>query len=107
MEQEIFKYKDIIYNVILIFPESDAHWKNYIGRELDGGHKSSYDDTLKENKYIEVNIFTFQKYGCVEDLSLESGRSKILKVEDTKYLESLLKEKVDYYLWELQSEMEL
>lgn len=54
MEQEIFKYKDIIYNVILIFPENDARWKNYIGRELDGGHKSSYDDTLKENKYIEV-----------------------------------------------------
>ncbi|PKY62571.1 hypothetical protein RhiirA4_489231 [Rhizophagus irregularis] len=50
----------------------------------------------------------FQKYGCVEDLlSLESGQSRILKVEDTKYLESLLKEKVDWYLWELQSEMEL
>uniref|UniRef100_U9TLL1 Uncharacterized protein n=1 Tax=Rhizophagus irregularis (strain DAOM 181602 / DAOM 197198 / MUCL 43194) TaxID=747089 RepID=U9TLL1_RHIID len=34
--------------------KNDARWKNYIGRELDGGHKSSYDDTLKENKYIEV-----------------------------------------------------
>ena len=50
----------------------------------------------------------FKKYGCVEDLlPLGSERSRILKVEDTKYLESLLKEKVDWYLWELQSEMKL
>src|SRR5438045_1907858 len=48
----------------------------------------------------------FKKYGCVEDLlPLELGRSRIFKVEDTKYLESLLKEKVNWYLWELQSEM--
>ena len=41
----------------------------------------------------------FKKYGCVEDLlPLGSGRSRIHKVEDTKYLESLLKEKVDWYL---------
>ena len=49
----------------------------------------------------------FQKYGCVEDLSPLLGRSRMLKVDDIKYLENLLKEKVDWYLWELQSEMEL
>jgi transposase len=53
----------------------------------------------------------FKKYGCVEDLSpslaLGRGRSRILTVDDIKYLENLLKEKIDWYLWELQSEMEL
>ena len=54
----------------------------------------------------------FQKYGCVEDLSPlgqtgVTGRSRILSIDDLKYLESFLKEKVDWYIWELQSEMEL
>ncbi|CAG8539691.1 4849_t:CDS:2 [Funneliformis caledonium] len=49
----------------------------------------------------------FKKYGCVENLSLQVGRSRIFKADDMKYLESLLKEKVDWYIWELQSEMEL
>ena len=53
----------------------------------------------------------FKKYGCVEDLSpslaLGRGRSRILTVDDIKYLENLLKEKIDWYLWELQSKMEL
>ena len=50
----------------------------------------------------------FQRYGCVEDLrSRVTGRSRILSVDDMKYLECLLKEKIDWYLWELQSEMEL
>ena len=44
---------------------------------------------------------------CGNLLPLGPGRSRILKIEDTKYLESLLREKVDWYLWELQSEMEL
>jgi hypothetical protein len=42
----------------------------------------------------------FRKYGCVEDLSHLRGRSRILSVEDTKYLANLLKEKIDWYLWE-------
>jgi hypothetical protein len=36
----------------------------------------------------------------VEDLSHLRGRSRILSVEDTKYLANLLKEKIDWYLWE-------
>jgi transposase len=35
------------------------------------------------------------------------GRSRIFNSNDLKYFEVLLKEKVDWYLHELQSEMEL
>ncbi|SRR6266498_5970582 len=57
---------------------------------------------------VSRTFLQFKKYGCVEDLSpLGPGRSRILTTNDIKYLESLLKEKVDWYLWELQSEMEL
>ena len=48
----------------------------------------------------------FRKNGCVETLPL-SGRSRIFDSNDLKYLEVLLKEKEDWYLYELQSEMEL
>lgn len=56
MEQEIFKYKDIIDNAIVIFLENDKCWENYIGREMkkgNDGHKASYE-TLKENEYMEM-----------------------------------------------------
>ncbi|EXX64609.1 hypothetical protein GLOIN_2v1791704 [Rhizophagus irregularis DAOM 181602=DAOM 197198] len=46
MEQEIFKYKDIIDNATVIFLENDVCWKNYIERETkksNGGHKASYN----------------------------------------------------------------
>ena len=56
---------------------------------------------------VSRTFLNFQKYGCVEDLTPLSGRARILTANDIKYLESLLKEKVDWYLWELQSEMEL
>jgi transposase len=57
---------------------------------------------------VSRTFLQFRKYGCVEDLSsLGSGRSRIFTVDDIKYLENLLKEKIDWYLWELQSEMEL
>jgi transposase len=49
----------------------------------------------------------FYKYGCVEDLPSLSGRPRLLTANDVKYLDVLLKEKVDWYLWELQSQMEL
>ena len=42
--------------MIVIFPENDAYWKNYIGRETkksNGEYKASYD-TLKENEYMEM-----------------------------------------------------
>jgi thymidylate kinase len=56
MEEEIFKYKNIIDNAIVIFLENKKCWKNYIGRESkksskDG--KSSYN-TLKEEEYMDM-----------------------------------------------------
>ena len=57
---------------------------------------------------VSKTFLNFKKYGCVEDLlPLGRGRSRILTVEDIKYLKGLLEEKIDWYLWELQSEMEL
>ena len=80
-----------------------------VERTLEGLSCRAIANQFKINKSsVSRTFLRFKKYGCVEDLlSLKSGRSRILKVEDTKYLESLLKEKVDWYLWELQSEMEL
>lgn len=41
----------------------------------------------------------FQLYGCVEDLSSLKGRPRLLTINDIEYLEGLLKEQVDWYLW--------
>lgn len=49
----------------------------------------------------------FKKYGCVNNISSLRGRPRIFGCNDMKYLEVLLKEKVDWYIWELQSQMEL
>ena len=49
----------------------------------------------------------FKKYGCVENFPLLRGRPRIFGCNDMKYLETLLKEKVDWYIWELQFQMEL
>jgi len=77
MEKEIFKYKDIIDNAIVIFLENEECWKNYIGRETkksNEGHKSSYS-TLKEEEYMDmVKMFkehqmiyeNKEKYGNIE-----------------------------------------
>ena len=56
---------------------------------------------------VSRTFLNFKKYWCVEDLSQLGGRSRLLSADDIKYLEELLKEKIDWYLWELQSEMEL
>jgi len=49
----------------------------------------------------------FEQYGCAESLPSLYGRPRIFSCDDMKYLETLLKEKVDWYIWELQSQMEL
>jgi transposase len=57
---------------------------------------------------VSRTFLHFKKYGCVEDLTpLGRGRSRILTVDDIKYLKSLLEDKIDWYLWKLQSELEL
>ena len=79
-----------------------------VERSLEGLSRRKIAGQLNISKSSVSRVFLyFQKYGCVEDFSLSLGRSRILKVDDIKYLENLLKEKVDWYLWELQSEMEL
>jgi transposase len=67
-----------------------------IGRHL-GISKSSVSRILQH----------FQNYGCVENLPSILGRPRLLAANDIKYLEVLLKERVDWYLWELQSQMDL
>src|SRR5687768_17595319 len=51
--------------------------------------------------------YLFKKYGCVKNILTLRGRPRIFGNDDMKYLEVLLKEKVDWYIWELQSQMEL
>ena len=48
----------------------------------------------------------FQQFGTVQDMVSLRGRPRILTTNDMKYLEVLLKERVDWYIWELQNEME-
>jgi hypothetical protein len=60
MEKEIFKYKEIIVNAIVIFLENKNCWNNYINRETrknNEEHKSSWK-TLSEERYMDmVNMF--------------------------------------------------
>ena len=74
-------------------------WKAY--------HVKRIAEQLNLSKSISRVFLNFKKYGCVEDLSQLGGRPRILSADDIKYLENLLREKIDWYLWELQSEMEL
>ncbi|CAB4494688.1 unnamed protein product [Rhizophagus irregularis] len=82
------------------------HWL-IIEKILEGVPHKRIAEQLNISKPSVSRIFScFKKYGCV-DLSSLGGRSRILSVDDIKYLENLLKEKIDWYIWELQSEMEL
>jgi transposase len=49
----------------------------------------------------------FQKYGSVEPLPSLHYKPRLFSENDLKYLSFLLNEKVDWYIWELQNEMEL
>ena len=56
MEKEIFKYKKIIDNAIVIFLENEECWNNYYNREhkkSDGGHQASYE-TLSKQAYMSM-----------------------------------------------------
>ncbi|GBB97342.1 hypothetical protein RclHR1_02970017 [Rhizophagus clarus] len=56
MKEEIFRYKDIIDNAIVIFLENKSCWENYYKRETkkdNGRHKSSYE-TLKKGEYLDM-----------------------------------------------------
>ena len=88
MEEEIFKYKDIIENAIVIFLENKSCWDNYYKRETkkdDGGHKSSYT-TLRKGEYLDMvkmfkdhqNIYeNKKKYKGVEIKNDENSWKKV------------------------------
>src|SRR5438045_4193229 len=44
---------------------------------------------------VSRTFLHFKKYGCVEELPSLLGRSRILTINDIKYLQTLLKEKLD------------
>jgi thymidylate kinase len=50
MEKEIFKYKEIIDNAIVIFLENEECWNNYYNREIKKNNESSYK-MLNEKEY--------------------------------------------------------
>src|SRR5437762_1118749 len=52
-------------------------------------------------------IKRFQRYRCAEKLLSLKGKPRLLNLNDIKYLKTLMKQKPDWYLYELQSEMEL
>ena len=62
---------------------------------------------LSERQIAKHLGIIFKKYGCVKNFSSLHGRPRIFGCDGMKYLEVLLKEKVDWYIWELQSQMEL
>ena len=49
----------------------------------------------------------FQHFGCVKPLPSLYGRPRLLSSDDMKYLDIILKEKIDWYIWEIQNEMEM
>ena len=56
IEEEIFKYKEIMDNAIVIFLENEECWKNYERREnskKNQGHKTSYP-ILTKDQYMEM-----------------------------------------------------
>ena len=102
MDQEIFKYKDIIDNAVKMFLENDKCWENYYKRETkkdDGGHKSSYN-TLNKEEYMDM-VKMFKKYQNIyedkklykavkiqnDDKSWRNVYKEILKIIKNEYRE--------------------
>jgi thymidylate kinase len=80
MEKEIFKYKDIIDNAVVIYLENKECWNNYIGRETkknDEGHKTSYN-TLDEESYMDM-VEMFKKHQNVYE---DTERYKKMKIKN-------------------------
>ncbi|CAG8780266.1 5993_t:CDS:1, partial [Rhizophagus irregularis] len=76
-------------------------------RILEGALYKRIAEQLNLSKASISKVFLrFKKYGCIDSLLIEE-RLRLLSIDDIKYLKNLLKEKIDWYLWELQSEMEL
>ncbi|GET04491.1 putative integrase core domain protein [Rhizophagus clarus] len=88
MEEEIFKYKDIIDNAIVVFLENNRCWENYIGRESkkgDEGHKTSYE-TLNEESYREM----VEKFQVNQHLYEDVEKYKKVEIENDKEKEKYI-----------------
>ncbi len=67
-----------------------------VERSLEGLSCKIIANQFNISKSSISRIFLyFKKYGCVKDLPPLLGCSRILSMNDVKYLEILLKEKVD------------
>jgi transposase len=90
---------------MLKFP-SHIRWQ-IIEKSLAGISKQQIAIQLGISKSTVRRVYRhFKQYGCIENLPSLRGRPRIFRCDDMKYLETLLKEKVDWYIWELQSQME-
>ncbi|RGB35502.1 hypothetical protein C1646_759275 [Rhizophagus diaphanus] len=95
MEKEIFRYKDIIDNMIVIFLENKECWNNYIGRETkkdNKGHKSSYN-TLNKEEYMDM-IKMFKEYQNIYE-NKEKYRNIKIK-NDNKSWKKIYKQNINY-----------
>ncbi|EXX61361.1 hypothetical protein RirG_171850 [Rhizophagus irregularis DAOM 197198w] len=80
MEKEIFKYKDIMDNAVIIFLENKECWNNYIGRETkksNEGHKTSYE-TLNEEEYMDM-VKMFKEH---QNIYENKGKYKRIKIKN-------------------------
>lgn len=85
---------------------SHIRWQ-IIEKSLAGISKRQIAIQLGISKSTVRRVYRhFKQYGCIENLPSLRGRPRIFGCDDMKYLETLLKEKVDWYIWELQSQME-
>jgi len=97
IEEEIFRYKEIMDNAIVIFLENDECWKNYEKREYskkDQGHRTSYP-ILTEDQYMEmVTAFknNYKKmYKKVEEVKIYNDTESWKRVY--KIIEKQIREK--------------
>src|SRR5215469_7645507 len=68
MEHEIFNYKEIIDNAIVIFLENDECWNNYYNREIkkgNEGHRTLYN-TLSQKEYLSM-VKSFKENQSIYD----------------------------------------
>jgi transposase len=85
---------------------SHIRWQ-IIEKSLAGISKRQIAIQLGISKSTVRHVYRhFKQYGYIENLPSLRGRPRIFGYDDMKYLETLLKEKVDWYIWELQSQME-
>ena len=81
-------------------------WK-VIEKWLAGNSHRKIAKHLCISKGSVSNIINhFQRFGCIKPLPSLCGRPRLLSSNDTEYLEFLLKERIDWYIWEIQNEME-